>query len=105
MTNLKVITLCGSTRFKDEFREIEAKLALVGAAVFSVGFFEKSEGIEITKEQEKLFKQLHFSKIDLSDEIFVIDVNGYIGESTRKEIDYAMQNNKVVRYYSKEYNG
>jgi hypothetical protein len=100
MNNVKVVTLCGSVRFKDQFKEIETKLTLEGTAVFSLCFFEESEGIEVTAEQKKLFGQIHLKKIDLSDEIFVINVDGYIGDSTRKEIAYAIQNNKIVNYYS-----
>lgn len=99
---MKVITLCGSTRFKPQFREAEAALTLGGHIVLSVGFFEQSDGIDITPEQEARLKELHFRKIDMSDEIYVIDVNGYIGESTRGEIAYASSCGKAVRYYSKE---
>lgn len=60
----------------------------------------QSEGIEITQEQAKLFEKIHYEKINMSDEIFVIDVNGYIGNSTRKEIDYAKQHGKSIHYYS-----
>ncbi|MDP5275427.1 hypothetical protein [Chengkuizengella axinellae] len=98
---MKVITLCGSTKFKEQFREAEAFLTLEGNIVISLGFFEKSEGIKITHEQEKLFKDMHFRKIDMSDEIFVIDLNGYKGESTKNEIEYAKSKGKDIRYYSK----
>ncbi|MFT4413680.1 hypothetical protein ACLM5H_07460 [Fredinandcohnia humi] len=97
---MKVITLCGSTKFKNEFEKANAFLTLQGHIVLSVGFFEQSEGIEVTKEQEELFGKIHIEKINMSDEIFVIDVNGYIGNSTRKEIEYAHQHGKPVRYYS-----
>ncbi|MEH7300912.1 hypothetical protein [Neobacillus drentensis] len=97
---MKVITLCGSTKFKEQFEKANAYLTLQGNVVISLGFFEQSEGIEITKEQEELFATIHFRKIDLADEIFIIDVNGYIGSSTRKEIDYASNAGKPVRYYS-----
>lgn len=97
---MQVITLCGSTKFKKQFREMEATLTLQGNIVLSLGFFEQSEGIKITEEQEKLFEKIHFHKIDMSDEIFVIDFNGYIGNSTRKEIEYASSKGKVIRYYS-----
>jgi hypothetical protein len=97
---LKVITLCGSTRFKEQFDKANAYLTFQGHIVLSVGFFEKSEGISITKEQEELFANLHFRKIDMSDGIFVIDVDGYIGEATQKEIEYATRLGKTVSYYS-----
>ena len=94
----KIVTLCGSTKFKKHFREAEANLTLKGRIVLSLGFFEQSDHIEVTEEQVKLFEWLHFHKIDMSDEIFVINVNGYIGESTRKEIEYATQQGKKVTY-------
>ncbi|WP_066307356.1 hypothetical protein [Bacillus sp. FJAT-29814] len=97
---MKVITLCGSTKFKKQFREMEAKLTLEGNIVLSLGFFEQSEGIKTTKEQEKLFEELHYRKIDMSDEIVVIDVDGYMGTSTKKEIEYAKSKDKLIRYYS-----
>lgn len=65
-----------------------------------MAFFEQSEGFEITEEQANLLGELHFRKIDLSDEIFVIDVDGYIGSSTKKEIEYAKEKGKAIRYYS-----
>ena len=99
---MKVVTLCGSTRFKAQFEEANDYLTKQGYAVFSVGFFEKSEGKQVTDEEAQLFGELHFLKIDMSDEIFVIDVSGYIGESTKREIEYATIHNKKVRYYSEE---
>lgn len=63
-------------------------------------FFEQSEGFEITEEQAELLGNLHLRKIDVSDEIFVVDVNGYIGSSTKREIEYAKEKGKVIRYYS-----
>ncbi|REE69657.1 hypothetical protein A8990_13254 [Paenibacillus taihuensis] len=97
---MKIITLCGSTKFKDQFEQANAFLTLQGNIVISLAFFEQSEGFEITAEQAELLGKLHFSKIDLSDEIFVIDVNGYIGSSTRREIEYANERGKGVHYYS-----
>lgn len=97
---MRVITLCGSTKFKREFEEVNKQLTLAGNVVISVGFFEQSEGIVITKEQEQLFEEIHRKKIDLSDEIVVIDVDGYIGSSTKKEIAYAKETGKGIQYYS-----
>ncbi|GAB6928677.1 hypothetical protein JCM10914A_26600 [Paenibacillus sp. JCM 10914] len=99
---MAVITLCGSTKFKPQFREAEAAFTLQGHIVLSVGFFEQSDGFELTAAQERLLKALHFRKIDMADEIFVIDVNGYIGDSTRAEIEYTLQLGKKVRYYSRD---
>ena len=101
-----VITLCGSTRFKDQFMEMQKKLTLEGNIVISVGLFGHSGDSEVwenmdegtlTKTKEML-DDIHKRKIDMSDEIFVINVGGYIGDSTRSEIDYALAHDKKVRY-------
>ena len=102
----KVITLCGSTRFKDAFMQMQKKLTLEGNIVISVGLFGHSgdrevwEGMsEDTLTQTKIMlDDMHKRKIDMADEIFVINVNGYIGESTRSEIEYAKRTGKAVRY-------
>ncbi|MDQ0901186.1 hypothetical protein [Paenibacillus sp. V4I7] len=97
---MRVITLCGSTKFKEQFEQANAYLTLQGNIVISVAFFEQSDGFKITEEQAELLGNMHFRKIDISDEIFVIDVDGYIGNSTRREIQYAEEKGKAIRYYS-----
>ncbi|WP_270170186.1 hypothetical protein [Paenibacillus sp. SYP-B4298] len=97
---MKIITLCGSTKFKEQFEQANAFLTLQGNIVISLAFFEQSEGFEITEQQAERLGNLHFRKIDISDEIFVIDVNGYIGSSTKREIEYAQKKGKAIRYYS-----
>lgn len=99
----KVITLCGSTRFKKAYAEWNARLTLEGNVVFSVAMWSHSEKIEPTEEQKILLDKVHVEKIRLSNEIFVLDVGGYIGESTKKEIAFAKATHKKVRYLSKEY--
>ena len=95
----KVITLCGSTRFKDAFLETQKRLTLEGIIVISVGLFGHSGDDEVWKEGTKeMLDNMHKRKIDMSDGIFVINVGGYIGESTRSEIDYAIKNGKTVEY-------
>lgn len=102
----KVITLCGSTRFKDEFVEAQKRLTLAGNIVISVGLFGHAGDAEVwenmdegtlTKTKEML-DDMHKRKIDMADEIFVINVGGYIGTSTRSEIEYAKMTGKTVRY-------
>lgn len=102
----KVITLCGSTRFKEEFMREQKRLTLEGNIVISVGLFGHSgdhevwEGMSedtLTKTKEML-DDMHKRKIDMADEIFVINVGGYIGTSTRSEIGYAQAHGKVVKY-------
>ncbi len=95
----KVITLCGSTKFKDDFLKEQKRLTLEGNIVISIGLFGHSgdnEAMDIkTKE---MLDDMHKRKIDMADEIFVINKNNYIGNSTKSEIEYALKNNKVVKY-------
>ena len=102
---MKVITLCGSTRFRKEYEEVNAELTLEGNVVFSVGLFGKEPGdvgkdenIPLTVYQKNLLDSVHLAKIKMSDEIFVINVGGYIGDSTRREIAYAYEHGKIVNY-------
>ena len=96
---MRVITLCGSTRFKEQFLEQQKRLTLEGNIVISVGLFGHSGDEEVWKPGTKeMLDKMHFQKIDMADEIFVINVGGYIGESTRREIAHAEQTGKPVRY-------
>ena len=95
----KVITLCGSTKFKDAFMEAQKRLTLEGNIVISVGMFGHSGDDEVWKEGTKeMLDDMHKRKIDMADEIYVINVGGYIGESTKSEIEYARKNGKAVRF-------
>lgn len=94
------ITLCGSTKFKKEFEAINRQLSLEGNVVYSVAFFGHADKVPLTAEQKILLDDVHKRKIDNSDGIFVIDVDGYTGESTRSEIDYAEHNGKFIKYLS-----
>lgn len=95
----KVITLCGSTKFKDDFIREQKRLTLEGNIVISVGMFGHSGDTEVwTNQTKEMLDDMHKRKIDMADEIFVINKNGYIGESTKSEIEYAIKTNKVVKY-------
>ena len=95
----KVITLCGSTKFKEEYLDAQKRLTLEGNIVISVGLFGHSGDNEVWSEGTKaMLDDMHKRKIDMADEIFVINVGGYIGDSTRSEIEYAKQHGKVVKY-------
>ena len=99
ISKYKIITLCGSTRFKDEFLAEQKRLSLEGNIVISVGLFGHSgDGEAFDKATKAMLDDMHKRKIDLADEIFVINVGGYIGESTRSEIEYARATNKAVRF-------
>lgn len=99
INGFKVITLCGSTRFKDEFLEVQKRLTLEGNVVISVGLFGHSGDDEVWTEGVKdMLDRQHLAKIDLADEIFVVNVGGYIGESTKREIAYAEFKGKTITY-------
>ena len=102
----KVVTLCGSTRFKEEFMEAQKRLTLEGKIVISVGLFGHSGDSEVWEgmdegtltQTKEMLDDMHKRKIDMADEIFVINVGGYIGESTASEIAYAKAAGKAVSY-------
>ena len=97
--NYKIVTLCGSTRFKEQYMEVQKRLTLDGCIVISVGLFGHSGDEEVWKPSTKeMLDDMHLRKIDLADEIYVINVGGYIGESTKREIAYAEKMGKKVNY-------
>ena len=99
INGFKVITLCGSTRFKDEFLEAQKRLTLEGNILISVGLFGHSgDDVVWTEGVKEMLDRQHLAKIDLADEIFVINVGGYIGDSTRREIAYAEFKGKSISY-------
>ena len=99
INGFKVITLCGSTRFKDEFLEAQKRLTLEGNVVITVGLFGHSgDDVVWTEGVKDMLDRQHLAKIDLADEIFVINVGGYIGDSTRREIAYAELKGKTIKY-------
>lgn len=95
----KVITLCGSTKFKDDFYREQKRLTLEGNIVISVGMFGHSGDDEVfTEGVKEMLDDMHKRKIDMADEIFVINKGGYIGSSTISEIEYARKTNKPVKF-------
>jgi len=124
----KIVCLCGSTRFRDQFMQANYRETLKGHIVLSVGFyvhvadecpncgasqsFAKEQGAEgpqgkcwqcgadlgCTSEQKIALDELHKRKIDLADEVFIVSVNNYIGKSTFSEIEYALKQGKSVRW-------
>lgn len=93
-----IITLCGSTKFKEQWDQMNKELTLKGHIILSCGEFGHCEPISTTPIVTKMLRDLHFRKIDLSDAIFVINKDGYIGKSTRNEIKYAIEKGKQVIY-------
>ncbi len=100
-----VVTLCGSTEFKDQFLKTQAELTMKGYIVISVGAFSHTDenfvdnmSAEEQAEMKKMLDDMHKRKIDMADAIYVINVGGYIGKSTRSEIEYAKANGNIIRY-------
>lgn len=104
----EVVCLCGSTKFKEEYREENARLTLAGKIVLSVGFFHHYdgmpdvEGVEDAMDEGAEWKRdvdnLHLRKIDLADRVHVINVAGYVGSSTTQEVRYAHRNGVPVTW-------
>lgn len=99
-----VVCLCGSTRFFKDFMKANYEETMKGNIVLSVGFYAQAseeahgESVGITPQQKLALDQLHKRKIDLADEVLILNVGGYIGESTRSELEYAIAHGKTIRY-------
>lgn len=98
MNEYKIITLCGSIKFKDEFMKVQEKLTLDGNIVLTPNFFKSIKKEDIDEKTKKMLDEMHKQKIDMSDEIYVINFRGYIGESTKSEIEYAKTKDKKISY-------
>ena len=106
MDRFHAITLCGSTRFKEAFLREQKRLTLEGNIVISVGLFGHAGDSEVWENMDEgtltktkqMLDDMHKQKIDMADEIFVINVGGYIGESTASEIEYAREKGKKITY-------
>ena len=94
---MKVITICGSLKFQKEMMEVAEKLDLEGNCILTP-VYPVLRICELTDNQLQKIKEAHFKKIELSDAIYVINKNNYIGESTKLEIEYAKKLGKKVMY-------
>lgn len=95
----KIVCLCGSGRFHDAFEKAEYDETLAGNIVLTIGCNTKdiARDPELDKHKPTL-DELHLRKIDLADEVLILNVDGYIGSSTRKELEYAKSKNKIIRF-------
>lgn len=94
----KIITICGSMKFQEQMIEVAEKLELEEQyIVIQCVYFDKSR--VLTSQEINVLNELHYRKIDISDAIYIVNVGGYIGESTRKEIEYAHSLNKEVLFF------
>lgn len=104
LDNPKIVCLCGSTRFYDAFQKANYEETMKGNIVLSVGFYPHSqtqahgEQVGCTPDQKQMLDNLHLKKIEIADEVLVLNVGGYIGESTRRELLFAIRNGKIVRF-------
>jgi hypothetical protein len=85
-----VITICGSSKFKDQHLAALTRETLKGKIALVSGFFHHTDKVPITEQTKKDLDELHYRKIDMSDEVFIVNVNGYVGESTQGEIAYTI---------------
>ncbi|TCM35115.1 hypothetical protein [Kribbella sp. VKM Ac-2568] len=92
---LSVVTICGSTRFRAEMAEVNRELTLAGHIVLAPGVFAH-DGDEITDADKAKLDRLHLAKIDLAWWVYVVNPGGYVGDSTRREIEYARTTGKPV---------
>lgn len=92
-----IITLCGSIKFKTKFMKVQEKLTLDGNIVLTPNFFNNIKN-KIDLDTKKMLDGMHKQKIDMSDEIYVINLGGYIGESTKAEVEYAKTKGKKISY-------
>lgn len=99
-TRPTIICLCGSTRFKQQFIEANFRETMAGKIVLSVGWFSHadSEIYAPTEEEKRMLDEVYLHKIDLADEVLVLNVDDYVGESTAREIAYAKSKGKIIRW-------
>jgi hypothetical protein len=96
-----IVCLCGSTRFMREFRDANLKLTLEGHIVLTVGCDTKSDDmLDLTKEDKARLDELHKRKIELADWVHVLNVHGYVGLSTRGEVEHALKLGKRISWLS-----
>ncbi len=95
-----IVCLCGSTAFLDDFQRAQLEETLAGRIVLSIGCSSQRDALQMKSDSEVKIKldELHLRKIDLADEVLFINVGGYIGDSTRRELAYSLFNGKVVRF-------
>jgi hypothetical protein len=97
---MKIITVCGSLKFKDEIMQITEKMALQGNCMLSIIYPTKPDKDAYTDEEKDILNKMHKEKIKISDAILVVNVDNYIGSSTKSEIEFAKFLNKEIIYYT-----
>lgn len=98
--SMKIITVCGSLRFKQEIIEITEKMDLQGNCMLSIVYPARRDIDDYTDEEIATLNKMHKERIKLSDAILVVNVDNYIGSSTKSEIEFAKELNKEIIYYT-----
>jgi hypothetical protein len=98
MSKPTVVCLCGSSRFKGAFEAANRTETLAGRIVLSIGMFGHHEGLDMDGPVKAMLDRLHLSKIDIAEEVLILNVDGYVGDSTRRELAYARAAGKVIRW-------
>lgn len=94
-----IVCLCGSTRFSEAFHDTNLRETLAGKIVLSIGCdFRSDDAIGLSAEDKARLDELHLRKIDLADEVLILNVGGYIGQSTMNELLYAKEHRKRIRF-------
>ena len=99
----EVVTICGSTRFKDEILQVQKELTLKGKVVLSCPFFSHTDGEVFDLWQRELISALHCQKIEMADTVYVVNKGGYIGAATMEEIRYAQSLRKTIVFHEDPY--
>lgn len=95
---MKTYTICGSMRFEKEMQEIAFQLETqTGFNIIQCTYADR----KVSEEEKKMIAAAHYRKIDISDGIYVVNIDGYVGESVLAEIEYAQQQGKAIIYYCK----
>lgn len=97
---MKIITVCGSLRFMKEIMEITEKMALQGNCMLSIVYPMKPDKEDYTDEEIAVLNKMHRERIKLADAILVVNVDNYIGSTTKSEIEFAKELNKEIIYYT-----
>lgn len=99
-----MVCLCGSTKFADAYTQASRDETLAGKIVLSVGLLGHQEGLDMDGPVKAKLDELHLRKIDRADEVLFLNVDGYLGESSRRELEYARAKGKRIRFLEPEAN-
>lgn len=94
----QIVVLCGSSRFKEAFERTALEESLAGRIVLSLALYAQADSLRLSSKTVKTLHELHRAKIRMADKVVVVNVGGYIGDSTKREIKFAEKLGKPVRY-------